>query len=198
MALHAVAQAPPRLLRPCPKALSPNLAIDPPVLRATEVIATVSSIYVRGPEPAAHARAVIWSRPRRASSQALIRGLQAQECARTSTETASDSLGRPAMIIPIWFPVGPKAFGKLVGTAGLNRRPLGPQSHSGCRWVSPSNAGWALEQPKQWLGVADCRLKLVHVGSRNGSPRSDAGPGQPGERSAERVHLLPPVAWPSA
>jgi len=30
MALHAVAQAPPRLLRPCPKALSPNLAIDPP------------------------------------------------------------------------------------------------------------------------------------------------------------------------
>jgi len=28
------------------------------VLRATEVIATVSSIYVRGPEPAAHARAV--------------------------------------------------------------------------------------------------------------------------------------------
>ena len=74
------------------------------------------------------------------------------------------------------------------GRPDLNRRPLDPQSLSGCRWTSPSRAHWALEQPKQWPGVADCRLKPVHVGSRNGSPWSDA---EPGERGVERAHLLP-------
>jgi hypothetical protein len=38
--------------------LSPNLAIGPPVLRAAEVIATVSSIYVRADpnQPRTHAQ----------------------------------------------------------------------------------------------------------------------------------------------
>ena len=34
------------------------------------------------------------------------------------------------MIIPTWFPVGPKAF-ETVGTAGLNRRPLTPRHGQG-------------------------------------------------------------------
>ena len=80
--------------------------------------------------------------------------------------------------------LGLQAFEKPSGRPDLNRRPLDPQSHSRCRWVSPSNAGWALEQPKQWLGVADRRPKSAHVGSRNGSPWSDAGPGGSGGRGA--------------
>ena len=44
---------------------------------------------------------------------------QGQECARTGTEAASHSLGWPAMIIPIWFPVGPQSVRKPVGTAGF-------------------------------------------------------------------------------
>jgi hypothetical protein len=73
----------------------------------------------------------------------------------------------------------------------MNRRPLDPQSPSGYRWVSPSGAHWAPEQPKQWLGVADCRLMSAHVGSRNGSPWSDARPGEPGSVVLRGAHLLP-------
>ena len=57
----------------------------------------------------------------------------------------------------------------LVGTAGLNRRPLDSQSPPGRRQVSPDMAQWALDQPQQSPGVAGCRLKSVHVGSWNGS-----------------------------
>jgi len=67
------------------------------------------------------------------------------------------------------------AFRPAPGRPGLNRRPLDPQSRPGHRWTSPDRAHWALDQPKQWPGVADCRLKPDHVGSPNGSPWSDAG-----------------------
>ena len=69
----------------------------------------------------------------------------------------------------------------------MNRRSLDPQSPSGHSWTSPRRAHWVLDQPKRWLGVADCGPQSVHVGSRNGSPWSDAGPG--GQRGAWRSQL---------
>src|SRR5215813_5132381 len=56
------------------------------------------------------------------------------------------------------------------GRPDLNRRPLDPQSPSGHRWVSPSMAHRAVEQPECGLSMAGRGLKPVHVGSRNGSP----------------------------
>jgi hypothetical protein len=70
------------------------------------------------------------------------------------------------------------------GRPDLNRRPLDPQSSPGHCWVSAGRADRALDKHEYPLSVAGCGLKPVHVGSRNGSPRSDPGPGRPLERDA--------------
>ena len=71
-----------------------------------------------------------------------------------------------------------------VGTAGLNRRPLDPQSRSGRRWTSPGIALWALDQARQSPGVAGRRLMSASLAlgmalSRGGRPTTD--------RTAERL-----------
>ena len=65
-----------------------------------------------------------------------------------------------------------------VGTAGLNRRPLDPQSRSGRRWTSPGIALWALDQARQSPGVAGRRLMSASLAlgmalSRGGRPTAE-------------------------
>jgi pimeloyl-ACP methyl ester carboxylesterase len=92
------------------------------------------------------------------------------DCGAVGLDALLIAAGQVGMIMAGFVPNSRyKRSKNRAGRPDLNRRPLDPQSHAGDRWTSLKRAERAFDLPKQWPGMASCRLESFCVGSWNGS-----------------------------